>query len=107
MSDISFEEFIIGIINGAADENLDTINSAIKSRQKILNSRKMFLFNPGDIVMFNRNTRPKYLQGQKAKVVKINRTTVTVFVSEDAWGTRKYRGTEVRVPFNLVDKEEK
>lgn len=104
MSNITFEQLVDSILDGVADDNIETLSAAIKKRRKIQNSRKILFIAPGDTVRFNGTTRPKYLQGIKAKVVRNNKTTITVFVPEDAWGTRKYRGTEVRVPAGLVDK---
>jgi len=105
MSDITFEQLVDAIFDGVADNNIDSLTEAIKTRREIKDSRKILLINPGDMVMFNKHARPKYLQGIKAKVTKTNRTTVDVTISEDAWGARKYRGSSgIRTPITIVDK---
>jgi len=105
MSDITFEQLVEAILNGVADDNIDSLSAAIKKRREIKNSTKMFMINPGDKVIFNRSANPKYLQGITATVTKINKTTVSVDIPDDAWGARKYRGSKgVRTPISIVDK---
>lgn len=90
------------IINGKMDAELDAIASAIRARRDILEKQKMFQFKPGDRVIFNRLTRPKYLVGQKATVQYLNRETVVVTIDDTA-GLVKYRG-QIKTSANLIDK---
>ena len=104
MSDITFEQLVDAILDGVADDNIDSLTAAIKQRREVANGRKLLFINPGDKVVFNRSARPKYLQGIEAKVTKVNKTTVTVDIPEDAWGAKKFRGTNVRTPISIVDR---
>lgn len=92
------------IILGGADDILDEISDALKERKAIINGAKIYDIKIGDIVRFNTDTRPKYLQGFEVKVLKKNKKTVVVKIPDDAWGTKRYRGGEIRVPLSLIDK---
>ena len=105
MSDITFEQLVDSILDGVADDNIDALNGAIEQRRKLKDNRKMLFIAPGDIVRFNRQARPKYLQGHTATVTKVNKTTVLVDIPNDAWGTKKYCGAKnIRTPISIVDK---
>lgn len=105
MSDITFEQLVDAILDGVADDNIDSLTEAIRQRKEVANGRKLLFINPGDTVIFNRAARPKYLQGIEVKVTKVNKTTVSVDIPEDAWGARKFRGSKnVRTPISIVDK---
>jgi hypothetical protein len=105
MSDITFEQLVDAILEGVADDNVDALSAAIISRREIKNSKKILFISPGDTVKFNAQASPKYLRGHTATVTKVNKTTVTVDIPEDAWGARKYCGAKnIRTPISIVDK---
>src|SRR5574342_1343609 len=102
---ISTDKIISTIIDGYVDASLDGISAAIKQRRKAVNSKKMFLLNPGDTIRFNSLVRPRYLSGVKAEIIRTNQKTITVKVhEEDKFKARKYGYGEFRTPIELVDK---
>lgn len=102
---VNREYFVEAIIDGDADTFLDAISGAIKKRREAINSKKIFLFSPGDIVKFNSQTRPKYLQGVKAEIVRTNEKTLTVKVLPNyKFAAKKYGYGEFRAPVSLVEK---
>ncbi len=105
---ISTDKIISAIVDGNVDASLDGIGAAIKSRRAAINSKKMFLINPGDTIKFNRQCRPKYLQGLTAEVVKINQKRIVVKFSDDVSRrrARKFGFGEFTTPVSLVDKVE-
>lgn len=99
------ETIVRFILDGEADSFIPAIKEAISMRKEILNDEKMLFLSAGDIVRFNRSTRPKYLQGLRATVVKPNQKTITVrILEEDKISARKYGWGEFRTPLGLVDK---
>jgi hypothetical protein len=104
---ISTDKIIETILNGHVDASLDAISNTIKMRRGNLNDRKILFISPGDIVKFNSETRPKYLQGLEAEVIKTNKTTLTVKIKEESkFLARKYGYGSFRTPISLVDKVE-
>jgi len=103
---VSTDKIVSTIIDGHVDASLDGISAAIKQRREAINSKKMFLLNPGDTVKFNRQTRPKYLQALEAEIVRVNQKRVVVrFTDEDAKRqARKYAYGEFTTPVSLVEK---
>ena len=100
----TLEEIIDAILDGVVDNDMDKLNSAIKQRKEIKNSRKILFISVGDSVGFNSQANPKYLQGKVALVTKVNKSTVTVDMPED-YSLRKYSGSRgVRCPISIVDK---
>ena len=89
------------IKQGKYDEQLDMIVQAVKARKEALQPQ-IWEFEVGDLVVLNENTRPKYLQGKTAKVVKINRSKIVVNIDGMEYPD-KYSGN-VTVPLALVDK---
>lgn len=101
---MTVEELIDAILDGVADNDIDKLNAAIKQRREMKNNRKILFMSIGDTVVFNEQANPKYLQGNKATVAKVNKTTVTVNMEEN-YQLRKYSGSKnVRCPISIVDK---
>ncbi|MFI5405117.1 MAG: hypothetical protein ACHQ1D_01250 [Nitrososphaerales archaeon] len=94
------------IVKGKFDNNLDAISRAIKDRRTALNGIKLYSFRAGDTVKFNSQTRPKYLQGLTAEVVRVNQKRIVVkFVDETSKSrARKYGWGDFTTPISLVDK---
>jgi len=101
---INREIIVNVIIDGDADTFLDSIAGAIKKRREAINSKKMFMLSPGDTVMFNSQTRPKYLQGLEATVVRCNQKRVVVKIKDADSRARKYAYGEFTTPVSLVEK---
>lgn len=89
------------IKQGKYDNVLDMIDKAVQARKQAL-LPQIWEFSIGDLVKLNDNTRPKYLQGKQARVVKVNRTKIVVDIDGIEYPS-KYSG-EVTVPLALVDK---
>lgn len=89
------------IKQGKYDNDLDMIAKAVQARKQAL-LPQIWEFSVGDLVRLNGNTRPKYLQGKQAKVVKVNRTKIVVDIDGMEYPS-KYSGN-VTVPLELVDK---
>jgi len=103
---VNKEYFVDAIVDGDADSFLDAISSAIKMRKESLNERRMLFINPGDIVRFNKTTRPKYLAGLEAEVVRVNQKRIVVKFTEDDYKrrARKFGFGEFTTPVSLVEK---
>lgn len=96
-----YNKVILPIMQGEYDDYLDNFVQACQNRKKDL-APKIYEFNIGDVVRFNTSTRPKYLQGKTAKVVKVNRSKIVVKIDGmDPYA--KYSG-DVTVPLALIEK---
>jgi hypothetical protein len=89
------------IKQGKYDNDLDTIAKAVQARKQAL-LPQIWEFSVGDLVRLNEQTRPKYLQGKTAKVVKVNRSKIVIDIDGQEFPD-KYSG-HVTVPLALVDK---
>lgn len=89
------------IKQGKYDNDLDTIAKAVQARKQAL-LPQIWEFSVGDLVRLNEQTRPKYLQGKTAKVVKVNRSKIVIDIDGQEFPD-KYSG-HVTVPLELVDK---
>ena len=103
---VNKEYFVEAILDGDTDSFLGAISAAIKERKESLNNRKILFINIGDTVRFNKSTRPKYLQGLEATVVKVNQKSVVVKIKDADGRARRYGYGEFRTPISLVDKVE-
>lgn len=90
-----------GIVGGQFDDQLDQLDSAIRARRKIVEARKLDGLKPGDTVRFNNRTKPKYLIGLEAKVIRINKTRAVVKIT-DEFSAGRFHG-EVTVPPELLE----
>lgn len=96
-----YNKVILPIMQGEYDDYLDNFVQACQNRKKDM-APKIYEFNIGDVVRFNTSTRPKYLQGKTAKVVKVNRSKIVVKIDGmDPYA--KYSG-DVTVPLALIEK---
>lgn len=94
------------IVFGAADDILDGISRAVKDRRTVLDGVKIYTLKAGDVVRFNSKTRPKYLQGLKAEVVRVNKTRVVVRIVNADSRARKYAYEDFTTPIALIDRVE-
>ena len=102
---MDYFEIVKEIVAGRFDDDLDVISKAVKDRRAALNSVKMYSFRAGDVVKFNSLTRPKYLAGTEATVVKVNQKRIVVKINEDfKYKARKYGYGEFTTPVSLVEK---
>lgn len=100
------------ILDGALDDELETILEAIRNRQVVLRQketlRKKGEFKVGDKVKFQ-GISPKYLNGIKATIVEMSGRksgTVLVNVDED-FRAKRYSGSRnVSVPLTAIEKVE-
>ena len=95
------DEVIRAIQYGEVDENLRAIQRVVQERIKINAMVEMMTLCKDDVVKFNDQIRPAYLRGMMAKVIKINKTTVTVEMLDDHGKFRQ--GSKVRVPATLLE----
>lgn len=100
----SFDEVLAAIKRGELDPQLDLLQSAIRARRDITNLTKGYALVPGDIVVFNKRTRPGYMIGLRAKVLQVNQVTAYVEMLPGQDAGRFQNATRVRVPFALIDK---
>ena len=89
------------IILGKHDDELDAILSAVRTRRDALAQAVGVSIKSGDTVRFNDTIRPRYLAGQTAKVSKVNRTTLTVTLTNPTVG-RKFGTGPFRCPLTLI-----
>lgn len=92
-------DITIGLIHsGAIDSELNKLVRSINNRRDILKHEKAQTFRVGGRVKMI-GGRPKYLNGARGTITKVNRTTVTVDLDHPCG--RFYRN--IRCPFSLVD----
>jgi|688.fasta_scaffold359841_3 hypothetical protein len=96
------EEIIRAIQYGEVDPNLRAIQKVVQERIKINAMVEMMTLCKDDVVKFNQQIRPAYLRGMMAKVVKVNKTTVTVEMMDDHG--KFPQGSKARVPATLLEK---
>jgi tyrosine-protein phosphatase YwqE len=89
---------INAIVNGHLDGEFDKIKDAIKLRKRTKEQAVGLHLTPGQEVTLNERIRPKRLVGKKAKVVKVNQTTVTITLVET---DSRYRG-QVKCPLSFI-----
>jgi len=70
------------IINGAVDDDFDTIYTALKKRQGVLTDRLALSLKPGTIVRLA-NVRPKYLVGMQGVIVGKERSKFVVMLDPE------------------------
>lgn len=99
-------DIINAIVDGEFDDYKESILAAFKTRSETINAKKRLNLRPGDKVVFNYLTRPKYLQGIEATVEKINSKNVVVRIPAENWDARKFRGVATTTSVSLVDKVE-
>lgn len=97
---MSLDDLTTDILNGKYDENLDRIIEVTRGRKDFLNRRMFFTLKPGDKVKFNRNTKPKYLQGKTATVVELNNDKVVVDLDYPVGKFNK----KVNAPAGLIER---
>lgn len=99
---ITFEDIIVEIENGAFDDALVDITEAVKTRTKILADRNARSLSIGDEVQFSDLISPKYLRGLTATVKKINKKTVVVDCPIDPDYGRFSGSKNVKCPNTLI-----
>ena len=100
MSTTTFATINTAIITGDLDESLDLIKNAIKTREEMLQGQLKRSLNVGDKVKFNDQTKPIYMRGMVATIVKFNRETVVVNMDNP---TGRFRNNVI-VPLSLLEK---
>jgi hypothetical protein len=93
--------FLIPLLCGDYDENLDSIELAIKGRRTDLAPR-IWDFCAGMKVRI-KGARPKYLNGSIATIVKVNRTKVVIRLDESA-SDRYTKWTNITTPLSMIEK---
>lgn len=95
------DEVIRAIQYGEVDGHLRAIQKIVAERIKINAMVEMMTLAKDDVVKFSAEIRPAYLRGMLAKVIKVNKTTVTVEMLDDHGKFRQ--GSKVRVPATLLE----
>lgn len=80
---IVYSDLVAAIATGKLDDKLPELSSLILDRRKIAAKRLAYTIQVGDTVILS-NIRPVHLNGQKATVTQVNRSTVTVKFLSDA-----------------------
>lgn len=80
---VEYNDVAGAIATGICDENLSELIGLIRDRQDKMARKLAFQIRVGNTVELH-NLRPANLNGQKAKVLKLNRTTVTARLEQDA-----------------------
>ena len=100
MSGLQAIDQVLRLIDGGeCDDDLNTINTAIRERQKLLARRTIRTIRDGQKVRFNDTVNPTYLRGLEGTVVKVNKTNVVVLPDEHRG---RFAG-QIRVPANLLE----
>lgn len=81
--EINYSELVTAIVTGKLDSHLPELASLIRDRRDVAAKKLAFTIKVGDVVTLC-NIRPAHLNGQRAKVTQVNRTTVTVKFEKDA-----------------------
>lgn len=97
------DNLLDAIIGGQHDYLLDAIEATVRERRKVLNSRKRLDLAVGDIVRFNSQVSPKYLQGITAKVVALGSGQKVTVELEKKVG-RFSAGSPIGCPLAIIDK---
>lgn len=95
---VTFAEVNTAIITGKLDIDLDALERAIRNRRLNIG----YTLRRGDIVEL-KGLRPQYLNGHKAKVIKINSTTASIQLEQPA-GHRFPAGYTIRCPLTCLSK---
>lgn len=106
-TDNDVQALLDSIVGGELDQQQDRIAAAFKQRKKLLEARVMSAIKPGDRVKFNDKVRPRYMAGQLATVTKVNETTVTVNLDQNAGRFGEGRGLKCPIGLLTVIKEER
>jgi hypothetical protein len=78
---IAADQIIHQIAGGSCDGYLDAIKRAIENRKETIALAKVAMMKPNDEVKISGNVRPKYLLGERAKVVAVIGDQVKVFMN--------------------------
>jgi len=100
---ITVEDIIVEIKNGAFDDALTDITDSVKTRTKILAALNARSLSIGDEVTFSDAISPKYLRGLTATVVKINQKTIVVDCPSDYRYGRFSGSKKVKCPNTLIE----
>jgi hypothetical protein len=97
------DSLLDAIIGGQHDDSLDAIEATVRERRKVLNARKRFDLAVGDLVRFNSQVSPKYLNGVTAKVTALGSgQKVTVELEQNRGRFRA--GSPIGCPLAIIDK---
>jgi len=98
MSRMKGETIIRKITEGSYDNDLETINSVVVARMKIVRREEglktVGKLKRGDRVV-TKNLRPKYMNGLMAKVVSINGEKVLIEIEPDQYTGRYMKRSPV------------
>jgi hypothetical protein len=96
---MEMRDFQNALLLGAFDEHLDYLVSAVNERKRAL-APKIWEFNVGDRIRYNKNTKPAYLVGIEGTITKINRTKVVVKLDNPV---QRFSGN-ITTPLALIEK---
>lgn len=100
MDKLTFATVNTAIITGEFDNELDLIAQSIKTRKGMLQLAFKSTLKVGDKVKFNDQTKPTYMRGMLATIVKVNRERVMVKMDKP---TGRFTGT-ITTPVSLLEK---
>lgn len=79
---MDYKTVVTAIVTGELDDNLLDLISHINNRRDVVAKRMAYTVQVGDTVTLY-NIRPQHLNGARATVTAVNRTTVTVKLEKD------------------------
>ncbi len=94
-------DIIKEIISGGFDKEIESIFLALKERKRSLSQIMALSLNIGDRVKFNKETRPKYLQGLEVTIVDKKRTKLVIELDNPVG---RFQGGRITTPASLLEK---
>lgn len=79
---IDYTQLVSAIATGKLDSNLPELSDLIRERRERTAKKLAYTLQAKDIVVLC-NLRSKSVNGQRAQVIQVNRTTVTVKLDRD------------------------
>jgi hypothetical protein len=108
MSAITTAQIVLALASGNHDAEIEQIANVVTQRRSLQKDvvliHKVNSMRPGDTVVFNSRTKPRYMVGQRAKILTVNRTTAWVDLEDKASAGRFGTSSKVKAPFSLIDK---
>lgn len=100
MDKLTFGAINTAIITGEFDNELDLITRSVQTRKEMLQAAFKNTLNVGDKVKFNDQTKPTYMRGMVATIIKVNRERVVVKMEKP---TGRFAGN-ITTPVSLLEK---
>lgn len=93
---MTYTEIRQAVLTGALDDNLAQLATDVRTREAAVAAKTARALKPGDVVTVD-GLRPKYINGQQATIVQVNRTRAVVTFN-DPNSAGRFADQEVTVP---------